>query len=47
MSTVHTDYVPVFTECCKRQINGLTDRYCPSCGWECRIESLSDEQVTK
>jgi len=28
---------PIQTECCKRLIAG-DERYCPRCGWECRIE---------
>jgi hypothetical protein len=28
---------PIRTECCQRPIDG-DERYCPRCGWECRIE---------
>jgi hypothetical protein len=32
---------PRLTECCEREIDGKTDRYCPKCGWECRIKEMA------
>lgn len=46
MTTAHDpDRVAALTECCEREIDGKTDRYCPKCGWECRIKPQATQAL--
>lgn len=31
------------TECCDRLIQSTT-RFCPACGWECRVKALHEQR---